>query len=330
MRKQQILSLLSRRPGQYVSGEEMSRALEISRAAVWKAIDGLRQEGYAISSTPNRGYRLDQSPDKLSPGALSALLPPGAVVGRELVVLEQVDSTNNEVKRRAAGSPEGLAVLAETQTAGKGRRGRTYSSPAGKGLYLSFLLRPELELAQVLPITAWTAVAVCNGVEAACGLRPGIKWTNDIILNGRKLCGILTELELEGESGGLGFVVVGAGINVSQTEADFGPELAPLAVSLAQATGRVIRRDKLAGHVLTALNEMYAAFPGERDRWLAQYRADCLTLGREVRLIRNGGEEHALALDVNEDFGLVVRHRDGRLETISSGEVSVRGLLGYV
>lgn len=331
MRKQQILSLLSRRPGQYVSGEEMSRALEISRAAVWKAIDSLRQEGYAISSTPNRGYRLDQSPDKLSPGALSALLPPGAVVGRELVVLEQVDSTNNEVKRRAlAGAADGLAVVAEQQTGGRGRRGRSFVSPAGQGLYLSVLLRPRCPLEEVSTLTAWTAVAVCNAVERVCGVRPGIKWPNDVILDGRKLCGILTELELEAETAALRHVVVGVGINLTQTAADFGPEVAPVAVSLAQALGRAPRRAEMAAAVLAALDELYAAFPAERAAWLERYRADCLTLGRTVRLLRAGEEEEAFAEAVDDAFALVVRRADGSREAVSSGEVSVRGLLGYV
>ena len=242
-----------------------------------------------------------------------------------------MDSTNNEVKRRAlAGAADGLAVVAEQQTGGRGRRGRSFVSPAGQGLYLSVLLRPRCPLEEVSALTAWTAVAVCNAVERVCGVRPGIKWPNDVILDGRKLCGILTELELEAETAALRHVVVGVGINLTQTAADFGPEVAPVAVSLAQALGRAPRRAEMAAAVLVALDELYAAFPAERAAWLERYRADCLTLGRTVRLLRAGGEEEAFAEAVDDAFALVVRRADGSREAVSSGEVSVRGLLGYV
>ena len=290
----------------------MSQTLGVSRAAVWKAIETLRGEGYAISSAPRRGYRLEGSPDLLSAGELAAAVA-GRRVGKELVCLETVDSTNNEVKRRAVDAvPDGLVVLAGEQTGGRGRRGRSFVSPAGKGLYLSALLRPDCPLEQVSALTAWTAVAVCDAVEE------------------RKLCGILTELELEAETAALRYVVVGLGLNVSQTAADFGPEVAPVAVSLAQALGRAPRRAEAAGAVIAALDRMAADFPRRWGEWLERYRADCLTLGRPVRLLRAGGEEAAVAEAVDETFALVVRRPDGRRETVSSGEVSVRGLLGYV
>ncbi len=328
MLKDQVLALLKGGEAP-LSGEAMSAALGVSRAAVWKAMEALREEGYAISSAPRRGYRLEGSPDRLSPGELAGALE-GRLVGRELVCLPTVGSTNNEVKRRAvAGAAEGLAVLADTQTGGRGRRGRSFVSPAGKGLYLSVLLRPRCSLDELMWLTSWTAVAVCDGVEAACGVRPGIKWTNDIVLGGKKLCGILTEVGMEGESGDLQYAVVGAGVNVTQAETDFGPEVAKVAVSLEQALGIAPRRSDLAAAVLAALDEMYAAFPREKERYLARYRADCLTVGREVRLLREGGEERAFAEAVDDDFALVVRHPDGRRERVSAGEVSVRGLFGY-
>ena len=320
MLRDEVLALLKAREGKPLSGEEMSRALGVSRAAVWKAMESLRDEGYVISSAPRRGYALEGSPDRLSAGELAGALA-GRRVGRALVCLETVDSTNNEVKRRAlAGAADGLAVVAEQQTGGRGRRGRSFVSPAGQGLYLSVLLRPRCPLEEVSTLTAWTAVAVCNAVERGCG----------VILDGRKLCGILTELELEAESAALRHVVVGVGINLTQTAADFGPEVAPVAVSLAQALGRAPRRAEMAAAVLAALDELYAAFPAERAAWLERYRADCLTLGRTVRLLRAGGEEEAFAEAVDDTFALVVRRADGSREAVSSGEVSVRGLLGYV
>lgn len=329
MLQEDVLALLKEQEAPR-SGEEMSRLLGVSRAAVWKAVAALREEGYRISSAPNRGYRLERSPDRVSPGELQGALA-GRVLGRELLCLDTVDSTNSEAKRRAMeGAPEGLVVIAREQTGGRGRRGRSFVSPAGKGLYLSALLRPDCPLEQVSALTAWTAVAVCDAVEELCGIRPGIKWPNDVILDGRKLCGILTELELEAETAALRYVVVGLGLNVSQTEADFGPEVAPVAVSLAQALGRAPRRAEAAGAVIAALDRMAADFPRRWGEWLERYRADCLTLGRPVRLLRAGGEEAAVAEAVDESFALVVRRPDGRRETVSSGEVSVRGLLGYV
>ena len=306
MLRDEVLALLKAREGKPLSGEEMSRALGVSRAAVWKAMESLRDEGYVISSAPRRGYALEGSPDRLSAGELAGALA-GRRVGRALVCLETVDSTNNEVKRRAlAGAADGLAVVAERPR------------------------RPRCPLEEVSALTAWTAVAVCNAVERVCGVRPGIKWPNDVILDGRKLCGILTELELEAETAALRHVVVGVGINLTQTAADFGPEVAPVAVSLAQALGRAPRRAEMAAAVLAALDELYAAFPAERAAWLERYRADCLTLGRTVRLLRAGEEEEAFAEAVDDAFALVVRRADGSREAVSSGEVSVRGLLGYV
>ena len=328
MLRDEVLKLLKEGGGPR-SGEEMSRRLGVSRAAVWKAMEALRQEGYHISSAPNRGYLLESSPDRLSAGELAGVTA-GLTVGNTLVCLNTVDSTNNEVKRRAEGAPDGLAVLAEEQSGGRGRRGRSFVSPAGKGLYLSVLLRPSCPLAEVGTLTAWTAVAVCGAVERCCGLRPGIKWPNDVVLDGRKLCGILTELELEAESGRVRHVVVGAGINVSQTEADFGPQVAPVAVSLAQVLDRPPRRAALAAALLEALDRMYAAFPREKEAYLARYRADCLTVGRPIRAIRPEGEREGFAEEIDDSFSLVARWADGSRETLNSGEVSVRGLLGYV
>lgn len=328
MLRDDVLALLRQREGEPLSGEAMSRALGVSRAAVWKAMEALRQEGYEISSAPRRGYWLEKSPDLLSPGELSR---PDRRVGRELVCLEQVDSTNNEIKRRAVEEvPDGLTVVAGEQTGGRGRRGRSFVSPPGKGLYLSALLKPDCPLGEVPALTAWSAVAVCDAVEQVCGIRPGIKWPNDVILDGRKLCGILTELELEGETAALRYVVAGIGVNLTQTEEDFGPEVAPVAISLAQALGKAPRRAEMAAALLDALDKLDRDFPGQWDSWLERYRADCITVGRQIKVLRGQEERIGTAVGVDDTFALVVRWADGSEEALSSGEVSVRGLLGYV
>ena len=327
MLRDQVLALLKAGDAP-CCGEGMSRTLGVSRAAVWKAVEALRQEGYVISSAPHRGYRLEDSPDLLSPGELAGALA-GRTVGAALLCLDTVDSTNNELKRRADTAPDGLAVLAQEQTGGRGRLGRSFVSPAGKGLYLSVLLRPQCVLADAGMLTAWTAVAVCRALERCCGVRAGIKWPNDIVLEGRKLCGILTELELEAETAALRHVIVGVGINVSQDAADFGPEVAPVAISLAQALGQAPRRSQLAAEVLSALDDLYRAFPAQKADYLARYRALCVTAGRAVRVLRPGQVRTGTAEAVNEDFALLVRWDNGEQEALSSGEVSVRGLLGY-
>ena len=331
MLQDEILSLLRSEPDTYRSGEEMSRQLGVSRAAVWKAVEALRRAGYEIVSAPNRGYRLSAAPDDLRAGELTAALS-GHLVGREVVCLDTVDSTNSEVKRRAAdGAMEGLAVISDEQTAGRGRRGNAFQSLKGKGLFCSVLLRPQVALDALSQLTAWTAVAVCRAIETCCGLTCGIKWTNDIILDGKKLCGILTELEFEAESAAAVAVVVGVGVNVGQTDADFGPDLSPIATSLTQALGRPVRRAELAVHLITALDEMYAAFPQGKNEYLAEYRRRCVTTGHEVALVRpDGGREPAFAQEVDDDFALVCRLPDGSTRTVTAGDVSVRGLLGYV
>lgn len=330
MTRDRVLALLKESGDSYCSGEKMSQALGLSRAAVWKAVEGLRQEGYDISSVPNRGYRLERSPDRLSAGELAGALS-GCTVGGNLICLDSVDSTNNYLKKLAdEGAPHGTVVLCDQQTGGRGRRGNSFLSPAGKGLYMSALLRPELPPMDVIDLTAWIAVAVCDAVEQVIGERPGIKWTNDIILRQKKLCGILTELSLEGESGALNYVVAGIGINVSQSAEDFGPEVSQVAISLEQALSRPVRRADLAAAVIRALDRLDRDFPAKKAEYLERYRADCLTTGHEVRLIQKGETRIAFAESIDDDFALVVRWPDGTRETVTAGDVSVRGLLGYV
>lgn len=330
MSRETILSLLLSHQEDYLSGEAMSQQLGISRAAVWKAIETLRQEGYVITSAPNRGYRLDSAPDRIREGELSGHLS-GCSLGSHLLCLDVIDSTNTECKRQAmAGAPHGLAVLSEEQTGGRGRLGRTFQSPKGCGLYLSLLLRPNLPPQEVVDFTAWVAVAVCDGIEAACGIRPQIKWTNDIVLGGKKLCGILTELGLESETNSLQYLVTGIGINVNHTPEDFDEEVRSIATSLSMYLGKPVRRAALAVEILKALDRMYAGFPHNKQEYLERYRSDCLTVGKDVQLITPVSRQEARALSIDDEFRLVVELPDGTQKALSAGEVSVRGMYGYV
>ena len=328
MTKDHVLAALLRSGG-YVSGEEMSGRLGVSRAAVNAAVQALRREGYDIQSSTNRGYFLAASPDRIAPGALMAHLSEGRI---DLVeCLETVESTNDYLKTRAqSGAPDGLVAVANEQTRGKGRLGRAFSSPADKGVYLSMLLRPAGEPADIANITALVAVAMVEAVAAAADVRPGIKWVNDLVLGGRKLCGILTEMSIEGESGRVQHAVVGIGVNVREAEEDFPPEIRHIATSLRMETGREIGRARLAAEMILRLDKLRADWPEKRSDYLAPYRAACASIGREIRFTQNGAERTGVAEDVDEAFGLVTRLSDGSRVTLKSGEVSVRGLYGYV
>lgn len=329
MNRERVLALLREKPGQYISGESMSHVLGISRAAVWKVIQGLRSEGYDIVSAPNRGYCLVSSPDRLTREELAGPLQ-GCRIGSQLLCLETIDSTNTEAKRRALlGVPEGLVVLSEEQSGGRGRLGRSFQSPKGTGLYLSVLLRPNIASEKVVNVTAWVAVAVCDGVEAACGVRPQIKWPNDLVLGGKKLGGILTEMGLEGNHETLQYIVTGIGLNVNHQMADFQEDIRDIATSLAVQLGHSVRRVDLALSIIKALDEMYQAFPQGKKRYLEQYRADCLTSGKHVRLITGSTVQEAYVTGIDDDFHLMVEYPDGTTGVVAAGEVSVRGMYGY-
>ena len=330
MTKQIVLKLIREHTEEFLSGEAISRQAGVSRAAVWKAVEQLRQEGYGIESVPNRGYRLTRVTARLRPEELSEQFRDRRI-GRELLCFDTIDSTNTEAKRQAmAGAREGLVVLAEEQTGGRGRLGRSFQSPRGCGLYLTALLRPQLPPIEVVDFTAWVAVAVCDGIQAACGVRPRIKWTNDIVLEGKKLCGILTEMGLENEINALQYLVTGIGVNVNQRPEDFSPDVRPIAASLFNVLGRPVRRSELAVQIIRALDRMYSAFPQGKADYLARYRADCLTPGNRVQLITPASRTEATALSIDDEFRLVVEYDDGRREALSAGEVSVRGMYGYV
>ena len=253
------------------------------------------------------------------------------MIGKKVLWLEETDSTNLVCRRMAAqGEAEGLVVLARAQSAGRGRRGRSFQSTKDLGMYLSVLLRPKQDMDVLSNMTAWVAVAVCNGVERACGVRPQIKWINDIILNGKKLGGILTELGLEPGTGKIDHLVVGIGLNVNHQLADFEPELRDMATSLALEVENLPALPELAAQIVLALEEMYRDFPHNRPEYLEQYRAGCITTGKQVQLITPAAREEAQSLRIDEDFRLVVRMPDGSERTVSAGEVSVRGMYGYL
>lgn len=245
----------------------------------------------------------------------------GRKTGRELPLfrLDTVGSTNDWLKERAAELPHGAAVLADGQTAGRGRMGRVFESPAGKGLYLSALLKPEGPLKEPTALTPLAAVAVKRAVERLCGLSPKIKWVNDLLLGGRKLCGILTEL---GMAEGRPFLVVGLGLNLAQSRAELDACGLLEATSLAAEGTVPPGREELAAAFLTELRTALDAFPGNRDELLREYRAACITVGRPVTVTRGRERWRGEALEIGADFALRVRRPDGREEWLTAGEVT--------
>lgn len=241
---------------------------------------------------------------------------------------DQTDSTNTQLKALAlAGAPHGTVLVANHQTGGRGRMGRTFQSPGGMGIYMSLLLRPNCPITQLMHLTCAVAVAACDALEQATGLRPGIKWTNDLVLGKKKLGGILTELITAGNEV---CVIIGLGINCSQNREDFDPQLQDIACSLSMTLGKPVCREAITAALMSQLQQMDRRLLSEQASIMEAYRRDCITLDQDVCLIRADTVRYGHALDINEQGELLVRFPDGHTEAVSSGEISVRGMYGYV
>ncbi len=301
----------------YVSGERIASEMGVSRAAVAKAVSQLRQEGFQIDAQPKRGYLLQGYPERLSEDGVRSLLP--QALADRVTVCPVIDSTNSELKRRAADfAPAGSVVIAEQQTAGRGRMGRSFVSPPDSGIYLSILLRPDSRPEALMSLTAQAAVAVSRAIAGVCGVFPDIKWVNDLQLSGKKICGILTELSIEAESGRVAYAVVGAGINCNQRAEDFAEELQQIAGSIFSATGKRVDRNRLAAALVREL----AALPD--PSLLEDYRAHCVTLGKEIVILHGETRTEARAVGIGPNAELLVVFPDGSSGSVNSGEVSVR------
>ncbi len=256
-----------------------------------------------------------------------SLLPPDYPWKAHFAYFEELGSTNDTLKALARqGAPQGTVLLADRQTGGHGRLGRSFFSPGGQGIYMSILLRPDCTPDKLMHLTCAAAAAMCQAVEESVGFRPGIKWTNDLVAGKRKLGGILTELGLSSR-GMVDYAIIGIGINCCQQLSDFSPELRDMAGSLAMAAGTDISRPRVAAAMMKSLWQMDL---NRKDEILRQYRRDCITLGQDISLVRGEEVRHGHALDIDPEGALVVRFPDGHLESVNSGEVSVRGMYGYI
>ena len=245
-----------------------------------------------------------------------------------IICFDTIDSTNTAAKAMALqGAPQGTAVIADTQTGGRGRLGRSFHSPGGKGVYLSLILRPRCSAEALMHLTCAVGCAMCDAVEAVSGIRPGIKWINDLVCGKRKLGGILVELGFA-PGGTVDYAVIGVGINCLQKAGEFPPELT--ATSLLQETGKAVSREALIAAMLVALEKMSRELLTRQEAILACYRSDCVTIGKEVSLQKGDEVRHGVATGVDAQGALLVRFPDGHTEAIAMGEVSVRGMYGYV
>ena len=247
-----------------------------------------------------------------------------------LLWFDSIDSTNTHARELARqGAAHGTVLIADHQTGGRGRRGRSFHSPASSGIYLSVILRPDCAPQDIMHLTCAAAVALCDAVETAVGIRPGIKWTNDLVYSKRKIAGILTELGFTAQ-GTVDFAVIGIGINCCQSQDDFPEDIRAIAGSLASVSGKEVDRARVAAAIMDSLFRMDAQLLTGKAHLMDTYRASCITLGQEISLVRGAEVRHGTALDIDESGALLVRFSNGMTETVNSGEVSVRGMYGYV
>jgi BirA family biotin operon repressor/biotin-[acetyl-CoA-carboxylase] ligase len=306
-----------------VSGAELAEQLGISRAAVWARIEELRQVGYDIAAGPHSGYRLVGVPDALHADDLLSRLGKTRIVGRDIQVFERTTSTNDVIEKLARdGVKEGAVVFAESQTKGRGRLGRKWISPERKGLWFSILLRPDLRPQEATQLTVASATALRRAIQNVTGLSPEIKWPNDILIGGKKVAGILTELSAELDR--VRHVILGVGVDVNLGAGEFPPELRKLATSLKIESGRAFSRPELAATILRELDFDYARicagkFTAVADEW----EAHCTTIGRDVTVQIGGRKLRGRAESLDDDGALLLRTEHGRLEPITGGDVTL-------
>lgn len=328
--KEKVFELLERNKGECISGSSLASKLGVSRNAVWKAVKSLQEEGYAISAVTNKGYCLSEDNDILSVRSIAGYLPP-SLSGLQLEVHKSLDSTNTKAKEYAAqGKPEGLIVIAEEQTAGRGRMGRSFYSPSMSGVYISFLLRPRFTARESLFLTTAAAVAAAEAIEEVSGSRAEIKWVNDVFCHGKKVCGILTEASVNVETELLEYAVVGIGFNIREPEHGFPAEIREIAGPIflrsddnGLAATDCEARSRIAAGMICHFWQYYQHLT-ERT-FLPEYKRRSFLLGREVRTLTEPPIT-GIAADIDDEGHLILELPDGSRRILSSGEVSVRPL----
>lgn len=325
--KAEILTLL-RNSREYVSGQDLCARFGVSRTAVWKAINQLKEEGYEIEALQNKGYILRSYPDILSKNEIASRLGT-KWVGKTLYYYEDTDSTNADAMRLGEeGAEHGTLVVANHQNKGRGRRGRVWQSPVGTTISMSFLVKPEIAPGKASMLTLVMALAVAKGIEEACDLSTAIKWPNDILVNGKKVCGILTEMKAEMDY--IHGVIIGVGINVNVES--FPEELQSMATSLILEKGRKVSRAEVIERVAENFEEYYEKFMETEDLSLLRdlYEERLISKGKTVKVLDPQGEYTGISMGITDTGELVVETQDGKEQQVYAGEVSVRGIYGYV
>ena len=325
--KTEILRYLKEADG-YISGQELCERFQVSRTAVWKVVRQLEAEGYEIEAVRNRGYRLKTAGDILSQAEILSSIR-GSWAGREILYLDEVDSTNTAAKKAAEnGAVHGTHVVSERQTGGKGRRGRAWDSPRGTGIFMTLILRPNMAPVHASMLTLVAALAVADGIRECTGAESLIKWPNDIVMSGKKICGILTEMSADPDC--INYVAVGIGINVNMEE--FPEEIRGVAASIFTETGKKTKRSLLISAVMAAFERYYEVFMKTTDMsgLLEDYNGKLANCGRTVRVLDPAGEYSGTAIGIDREGELLVEMEDTTVRRVLSGEVSVRGIYGYV
>lgn len=321
--KHRILELLEQNRGDSISGERIAGILNVSRNAVWKAVKELEKEGYSIEAVTNKGYRLSEQNDIVSiQGIRPFLSPQSKLYAENIKIYKTLESTNKTAKEMAvAGAEHGTVIIADSQTKGRGRYSRSYFSPSG-GLYMSIILRPEvLNFENPTSVTAFAAVAVCEAIESISEKTPKIKWVNDVLIDEKKVCGILTEAVTDFESGSLDWIVLGIGINVYIKTEDFPDDLQTSATSIFPNEKMFGVRNKLSAEIINRILG-YDITPREAEIF-RKYKNRLAMLGNQVTVIQNKNEYKAAVIDIDAAGHLVVKNENGEIITVSSGEIRV-------
>ncbi|MCS1409871.1 MAG: Bifunctional ligase/repressor BirA [Verrucomicrobia subdivision 3 bacterium] len=319
-----ILRELYRLGSEGVSGAALAERLGVSRAAVWARVEELRRIGFEIEASPHHGYRLNQSPDLLMGDDLTARLGAVGIVGRQIQVFKETASTNEVAERLARdGVAEGAVVLAEFQSQGRGRLGRQWDSPIGKGILMSVLLRPPLRPPEVTRLTIIGATATVRAIERMTDLRPSIKWPNDVFMGQGKLAGVLTEMSAEPDR--VRHVVLGIGLNVNQTPSDFPSALSGLGrTSLRMLIGQALNRAAVAVALIEELDRDYCrVISGGFDDMAGEWQRKCSTLGQQITVSSGGFRIHGRAEAIDSDGALLLRTSSGMVKRIIGGDVSL-------
>lgn len=325
--KSEILRLLKENDT-YISGQQLCEQFQVSRTAIWKVIDQLKKEGYQIEAVRNKGYRLIESPDVMSKAEIDSLVDT-KWAGKNVIYYDETDSTNNRAKEAGNNKePHGTLFVADMQMAGKGRRGRVWKSPSGSSIYMTILLYPDIPPVKAPQLTLIMAIAVAEGIREVTGLETKIKWPNDIVVNGKKICGILTEMSTEIDY--INHVVIGIGINVNMES--FPEDIAKTATSLRIEAGKEFRRFELIAAIIEHFEKAYEAVceAGSLEPIMEDYNRLLVNCGRRVRVLEPEHEYDALALGIDKTGELQVECEDGSRKSVFAGEVSVRGIYGYV